>query len=734
LEIDPFLPLGLFIYSLNQFNMKTRVLSLFAILLLAISTVAQEGMWLLNQIDQLNLEKAGLKISPVDIYNPGQPAIANAVVQLGGGTASFVSPDGLLLTNHHVAYTALQRASDVKSNYLTDGFLAREKSKEIEAPGYQARILQEMKDVTEKVLKAGKDIDDVEQRDKAINDFITKWTEKLEKDKDDLDARIVAMYNGRQYMLFIYKVLKDIRIVYSPPLSIGNYGGEIDNWMWPRHTGDFSFLRAYVAPDGTGTEYNEENVPYKPEIWLKTAKQPIEPGDLTFVVGFPGSTTRYRTSNSAAWNLKENYPFSIENFQEIIDLAEELTANDPEGQLKVANLTKGLANAKKNYQGKVDGMTRTKYVQRKKKFEKEFMNWVNSTPETKAKYGTLMDDIAEQYEIIKKTKDRDNLLGIFQGLAGTRLNVARYLFLVASEREKPEDERAVNISPQLIDNLLDGLKYAYADYYEPFDKALLVRALEEIQYLPAGQQIEELDYIFKDEEGAVEAFVDEAYAVSKFDDIEYVKSLMEKTPAELIALNDPILNVMSVIYPYIEENRDMNNSFASVVIDLRKQYINALYEWKGSNLYPDANGTIRFTYGPVKGYSPEDAVWYEPVTTLKGVVDKNTGVRPFDAPEKLIKLYETRNFGQWADPELKDVPVAFLHRCDITGGNSGSPVMNARGEVIGVCFDGNYEAMISDWQYDYEIQRTISVDIRYVMFITQKFANAGFILKEMGVN
>jgi len=289
-------------------------------------------------------------------------------------------------------------------------------------------------------------------------------------------------------------------------------------------------------------------------------------------------------------------------------------------------------------------------------------------------------------------------------------------------------------SQRLIDNLANGLQYTYNDYYESFDKALLIKALKQVNGLPEGQRIESLDYVFNQPDGSVEIFVDEAYKNSKLNDLEYVITLLDKSTDELKALNDPIITMMANLYPYIEENREMNNTFGTIVIDLRKQYIDALYEWKGSTLYPDANSTIRFTYGPVKGYSPQDAVWYEPITTLQGVVEKNTGIRPFDAPEKLIKLYETRDFGQWADPELKDVPIAFLHRCDITGGNSGSPVMNARGEVIGVCFDGNYEAMISDWQYDYEIQRTISVDIRYVLFITEKFANAGFILKEIGVN
>jgi len=382
----------------------------------------------------------------------------------------------------------------------------------------------------------------------------------------------------------------------------------------------------------------------------------------------------------------------------------------------------------------VDGMTRTKYVEKKKKFEQEFMAWVNSSPEKKAKYGNILNDIKAQYDILRKTKERDNLLGLFQGLSGTRTDAAYYAIFIASERKKPENERIPGFSQQMVDNLAGGLQYTYNNYYEPLDKALLVRTLKKVGKLPDDQRIESLEYIFQSPYGSVEQFVDEAYKNSKLNNLDYVVSLFDKSTAELKAINDPIINMMAALYPYLEGNREMNNAFATQVIDLRKQYIDALYEWKGSTLYPDANSTIRFTYGPIKGYSPRDAVWYEPFTSLEGVVEKNTGIPPFNAPEKLISLYDKKDFGPWADPTLKDVPVAFLHRCDITGGNSGSPVMNARGEVIGVCFDGNYEAMISDWQYDYDIQRTISVDIRYVLFITQKFADAGFILKEMGVN
>ena len=319
--------------------------------MIAAFSFAQEGMWLLTQIGQLDLAKKGLKIPVSEVYDPGKACVANAIVQLGGGTASFVSPDGLLITNHHVAYTALQRSSSVNSDYLTNGFLARERSAEIQAPGYQARLLTDMKDVTDEVLSAAKGITDPPERDKKINQKIAEMSEEVSKKEKDLEAEIVPMYNGKQYIEFIHRVFKDIRIVYSPPLAIGNYGGETDNWMWPRHTGDFSFLRVYATPDGKGAEYSTENVPYKPKVWLKVAQDDLKDGDFNFIIGYPGFTTSYRSSTSVNWNLEYNYPFSITNFKEVIGIAEDLTKDDPAGKIKVASMTKGLANTMKKLPG-----------------------------------------------------------------------------------------------------------------------------------------------------------------------------------------------------------------------------------------------------------------------------------------------------------------------------------------------------------------------------------------------
>lgn len=711
-----------------------KLASLAFLFLFTVSSFAQEGMWLLNQIDQLNLKKKGLQIETSKIYSKDKPALYNAIVQIGGGTGSFVSSNGLVVTNHHVAFTALQRASTVEHDYLTNGFLAKTNGEEIPASGYTAFSLLEMKDVTKEILAAAKDAKNAEEQDKLTNKKIAEMTESISKGKEDISATVADMFYGKQYYLFIYRKFEDVRLVFSPPMAIGNYGGEIDNWMWPRHTGDFSFLRVYSAPDGSGRKYNPENVPYKPKVWLKVSNGNLNDGDLTFILGFPGFTTRYRTSTSVDWNLNKNYPFTIKNYKEIIALLEDVSKKDAAGKIKVANLIKGLANTMKNYEGKVHGMKKTNFLDKKLEFEKEFMKWAVSNPERKQKYGDVLAKEKEQYTIIAKTKERDDVLGNFGGLSGVQLSIAMQIYNFRKELEKPIGERQPGISEDDVAGAIEGLKYAYNDYYEPAEKALLVRSLKMAQELPADQRIAPVDKWLASKSVSVEQFVDEAVKSSKLNSVEYASELFKKSSKELESLDDPFMKLAVALYPLNQEVTKINLNFNAQVQPLRKVYLDGVYEWKGSTMYPDANSTMRFTYGNVKGYKPADAVWYSPFTTLKGVVEKNTNEEPFNAPQALVDLYNKKDFGKWVDPELKDVPVAFTHQCDITGGNSGSPVLNAKGELIGLAFDGNYEAMIGDWQFDYDIQRTISVDIRYVLFITEKFAGAKFLLKEMGVN
>ena len=345
--------------------MKRIFLILVLLLLSVTSIIPQEGMWLLNQIENLDLESKGLKIGVNDIYSTEKPALYNAIILLGGGTASFVSKDGLLVTNHHVAYTAIQRASSEQNDFLKNGFLAKTRSEEIQAPGYTAKLLIETKNITDEIISFVKDVSNPQDRQKKIQEKSQAITDNLENGKTDIQATVSEMFNGKEYYLFVYKTFKDVRLVYAPPDMIGRYGGDIDNWMWPRHTGDFSFMRVYCAPDGTGRDYDPANIPFHPKVWLKVSQTDLDEGDFTFILGFPGFTTRYRSSNSVSWNLNENYPFTIKNFKDIIKITEDLTKDSEDGKIKVASLQRDLANTQKNFEGKVEGMIKTNYLQKK---------------------------------------------------------------------------------------------------------------------------------------------------------------------------------------------------------------------------------------------------------------------------------------------------------------------------------------------------------------------------------
>ncbi len=712
--------------------MKKIMMGLMVLLSFSLFISAEEGMWMLSQLKNLELAKKGITVSVDDIYNPTKPCITDAVVLLGGGTAEFVSSQGLLLTNHHVAYGAVQRASTGGTDFLTNGFLARTNAEEIEAPGYSAEVLQSFQDVTADFVAFDK-ILDVVKRNKAIDLKMKEMEEKIEKGKTDISATIGKMFNGKQYILYVHKRFDDVRVVYVPPLSVGNYGGEIDNFMWTRHTGDFSFMRVYMAPDGTGRKYDKTNVPYKPKFWLKLPTEPLKEGDQTFIIGYPGNTTRYLTAATVDEWFNHTYPDRIKLMKEVIDLNDKFAGDSMIAKMKVAGLTKGLNNAMKNYQGNVDGMLRTNFLQKKLDYENELMAFLKKDPKLFAQYGDVLDKIKLQHDEMAKTRERDNVFGIAARLMGTIPSTASWFYITAREREKPLKLQDANFSETDNKRFVSRLQFTYMAVYEPADKAMMVKGLKMVAALPEGQRIKGLDYIFNDKTKTIEQFVDEAYEKSQFKDVKFAQSLEKKSVKELEALNDPFIQMTKSLYPEREIVRENMRKANNTLDELRRKYVDALYAWHGQNLYPDANRTIRFSLGEVAGYDPRDAVSYKPFTTLQGMLEKDTGKEPFDMPAKLKELYKNKDFGQWSDPVLNTVPIAYTHKVDSTGGNSGSPVLNHKGELVGILFDGNYEAMTGDWQYDDKMQRSISVDIRYVMFIAEKLANAENILKEMGV-
>lgn len=694
---------------------------------------AEEGLWLLTQLKQLDLKDAGIKIPAESIYHPRKTSISDAIVWLGGCSASFVSLDGLILTNHHCAYGALQRASTAKKDFIKDGFLAKSRSEEIQAIGMNAYVLEEVRDVTSKILKGiGKNQDAV-VREKTIKGRLVALTEKIENGKDDVLAKIGDNFEGREYVLYVFKKYQDVRLVYAPPRSIGKYGGDIDNWMWPRHTGDFTYLRAYSARDGSGAKYSADNVPVKPKNWLKIAREPVAEGDATFILGYPGSTSRWRSSSSVAWNLEYGYPWRVQNYGEIIDLIDSITENDAEGEVKLASRRSGLANSMKNAAGKIRSMKLTGFLENKRVFENEFKAALKSDQNLNKKYGHILSEIDKQYELLQKNRLKSNVFDLFGSRGSVLAYIAKDIVHTVMEREKPDSERDPEFTERSVEKKLEKLYLRYYSYYLPVDRALLSRALTMAFDLPESQRIHGLKSVFPGGVGDLEKFVDKAFSETRLTDVDYARSLYYKSLTEIKSMDEPLLQLMCAIYEEEETISKDKDIFSARITELRKEYINALFEWKGGRMYSDANSTMRFTYGDVAGYKPADAVWYKPFTTLKGVIDKATGEWPFNMPDTMQTLYDNKDFGNWKYPALNDVPVAFLHKCDITGGNSGSAVLNSRGELIGLAFDGNWEAMTSDWQYSDALQRTISVNIHYVLFVTEKVAGADFLLEEMGI-
>lgn len=711
-----------------------KIKYIFLVLVMLCTGSAEEGMWLLNQLHTLDLESKGLEISVDEIYNTDQPSISDAIVWLGGCSSSFISPDGLLITNHHCAYSAVMRASTPENNYLHDGFTALNRSEEIEAPGARAYILLETRDVTAEILAAAKGIKDIVKRDRAIDIKMEAIKLEIEAGRDDYSTRIRAMYNGLSYFLYIYQRFDDVRLVVVPPSSIGKYGGDIDNWMWPRHTGDFAVYRVYSAPDGSGADFSPENVPYNPKSWLKISAGDLNEGDFTFILGFPGKTYRYRTSSSVDYNLHYLYPTSIKKLKEMIDLISVTVAESPNGKLKAESTLASLNNVMKKYQGLVDGMNRTDFLESKIDQEKEFMEFVNSKRKYRNKYGHILGEIENLYHNKSINSEQNAIFDRFRWVySGVLISTSKKIYEIARELEKSPAERQTGYAEADNKDAYKRFKYSYYSYFEPTDRSLFKLTLLKAKDLAGDQTIRALDQIINYPDRTIDEYLDHLYGETRMNDPKFAKSLEGKTVQELMDLNDPFINLQAAIYDEFETKRLADKKFDSETGDLLKLYIEAMIDWQNENIYPDANSTLRFTYGYVNGYSPRDAINYAPFTTFNGMIDKYSGEDPFDFPEKLNRLHQTNDLGRWVDPDLDDVPACFLHECDITGGNSGSAVLNSRGELIGLAFDGNYEAMTGDWEYDIEIQRTISVDIRYVMFLVEKYAGAGYLLDEMEI-
>ncbi len=695
-----------------------------------------EGMWMLTQLGKLPWDKMashGMKLSPSQVFDTSANCLARAVVLLGGGTGSFVSSDGLIITNHHVAFAGIQSVSSVQEDYLKNGFNALKKEDELSLPLYNAEIVTAMDDVTKEVLSAVSDTMSPQVRTDAIRKKIREIENAHRRGPDaDTTYRVSEMFNGLQYYLFRYTILRDIRLVYAPPGSIGNYGGEVDNWMWPRHTGDFSFLRAYVAPSGKHTAYARENVPYHPSVFLPMSTKPIEENSFAMILGFPGRTFRYRTYAEIQLAKDETLPLQMKLFKQRMDIIENATKNDRAAEIKYSNTMKGIANTEKNIDGTLEGMRRSDILQERKLREESFGEFLKADPARQQRYGNIIPQITELYGKYKTFDQKQIMLASLLS-ASTVVRIANDVndlslsFKKDSEgKEQPDSARMAGVKRTI--------SLTYKNFEASIDRQFLEILLEDAMNLPATQRIEAVQDLFGDKTGAerttkIREFVGDLYQHTKLINQDEAMKLIGNSPEDM--RDDDAVKFAANLQKENQTTVAQFNDFNSKISALRGKLMEAYMAWKGQDIYPDANRTLRFTYGIAEPYHPRDAVSYDYLTTLTGVIEKETDEDPFIVPQKLHDLWAKKDFGPYADPVKHDVPVAFLADLDITGGNSGSPVMNGNGELIGVAFDGNWEAVVGDYLFQEPLNRTISVDSRYVLFILDKFSNAKQILNEL---
>ncbi|KAF0199447.1 MAG: Peptidase S46 [Bacteroidetes bacterium] len=694
-----------------------------------------EGMWLPMFVERLNyvdMQKMGLKLTPQEIYDINHSSLKDAIVNLGGFcTAEVVSNQGLLFTNHHCGYDAIQKHSSIDHDYLTDGFWARSLEEELPNEGLTVSFLVKMDDVTGRVLEKVKPEMSESERSAAVGKAIETLKEE-ESAEGKYEVSVKGFYNGNEYYRFVYEVYEDVRLVGAPPSAIGKFGGDTDNWMWPRHTGDFCVMRVYSGPDGKPAPYSKENIPLRPKHYLKISVDGVERGDYAMIWGYPGSTDRYRTSHGIQATLSEIDPAIVKVGGKILEIMKSDMDKSDEVRIKYASNYAGLANFWKNKIGESRGLKRLDVYDKKKAIEDKFSAWVNAEESRKATYGTALQDISDVYAAYADVK------------YNTKLWYLQISFFGSQMMQFPmQTQGIINIlkSGQKGDELQASLApfYEMGDgqfkNYNPATEEKIVAAILELyrQDVPKDALPDIFNLIDKKFKGDVHLFAKKLFETSVLATEENYKAFLAK-PSIKAFENDLGYKMTNSFYnSFMTQNmavaplgEKLKKAQRLFVDGLRKSNPDKVY-------YPDANSTMRVTFGQVLDYFPADAIHYDFRTYMEGIIEKEDPTNDeFIVPAKLKELYAKKDYGRWADKDGRLV-VCFLSNNDITGGNSGSPILNGNGDLIGLAFDGNWEAMSGDIAFEPELQRTINVDIRYVMFIIDKFANAQNLIDEIKI-
>lgn len=693
--------------------------------------LADDGMFPMSELPRVNLRERGIELTAEQLFNPSEISLVDGICRVNGCTGSFVSDSGLIITNHHCAFDAIQKASTSDRDLLTNGFIAGSRAEEIPAPDYQVRITENYRDISAEVLSVVQEGMSFLERTKAIEKRRKELEIEAERQHPGLRAEAAEMFAGRTYVLFLYTYLKDVRLVFAPPASVGNFGGEADNWEWPRHTGDFSFMRAYTAPDGSSATWSAQNIPYRPKRFLRVQSAGVDEGDSVFLLGYPGRTARHRTASFLQYESRVRLPLTVELYQWQIRQMEEAGVGDRSVAIRHASRTKSLANVEKRSRGQLQGLQRAQIVEKRLQQESELQSFIEADEVLRQKYGSVLRDIAAVYAEMESAGP----LEIHLQQLRQACRAAAFGFAVVDavhERAKPDIERESPWMDRNYAQSVQELKVSLRDWHPPTDVEMLSGMLRRLISIPGARQIPALIPLTESEQICEQA-AKRLIEGTRLGDAGFIEQSLGQTVDQLRATKDPLLTLLLDLYPSYLQLRELDKTREGRLSRLYGSLLEVKEQFLRTGFIPDANGTLRFTSGRVRAYSPADAVVRTPISTLRGVIEKTTGQDPFITPEPVLRAYGARDFAGFLHPRLGQVPVAILYDTDTTGGNSGSPVLNSKGELVGVNFDRCFEATINDFAWNADYSRSIGVDIRYVLWITGRVYGATQLLDEMGV-